>query len=278
VAAIGLTRCPSLIQIGAIRVEFAFETRIWRPFRKAIGLQIPAYSRSGDVQALCYLLLQRSGLIECEHLLLAGKALRTPLLLLSFAIWVAHPSELRQWQGCVRRMGIVRCGSAGLHLVRLLGKRLSSRLAYVDHLVQDLLDRGAQVLHEMEAVSNLDRVGRTLCGAFGKRASTITRDNRHTRMGLQPGREGRGTGIGKQLKWPPGTEVNQDGFEIQAFAIGPLVHAEERGRHRFSQSCAADQAQDGGWTHGHALALSDASGHCSADLEPEMALFGRHTD
>jgi hypothetical protein len=41
---------------------------------------------------------------------------------------------------------------------------------------------------------------------------------------------------------------------------------------------APNQAQDGGWADGHALALSDASDHGSADLEPELTLFSRQTN
>jgi hypothetical protein len=33
---------------------------------------------------------------------------------------------------------------------------------------------------------------------------------------------------------------------------------------------APNQAQDGGWADGHAVALSDASSHGCADLEPEL--------
>jgi hypothetical protein len=45
-----------------------------------------------------------------------------------------------------------------------------------------------------------------------------------------------------------------------------------------SQLRAPNQAQDGSWADGHALALSDASSHGSADLEPELALFSRQTN
>ena len=147
-------------------------------------------------------------------------------------------------------------------------------MSNIDHLIQDLLNGSAQVLHQMKAVGDLNRIRCALPGTFGKRASTVTRDDGDTRMGLQPGSEGRGTRIRKQLDWPMGTEVNQDGFEIQALAIGPLVHTEERGRRNFRQPRATHQAQDGGRTNRHALALSDASRHRSADLESELALFG----
>ena len=74
--------------------------------------------------------------------------------------------------------------------------------------------RGAQVLHQMEAVSDLNRIRRTLPGTFGKRASTVTCNDFHTGMRLQPGRQSHGTGIGKQLKRPIRAEIDQDGFEV----------------------------------------------------------------
>jgi hypothetical protein len=156
----------------------------------------------------------------------------------------------------------------------LLGERFRSCLPHIDHPIQDLLDGGTQVLHQMEAVGDLNRVGRTLGRAFGKRTSTVTRDDLYARMGLEPGCKRGGIGIRQQLKWPIGTEINQDGLEILAFAIRPFINTEKCGRRALGEKCAPNQAQDGGRADGHALALGDASGERASDLQPELALFG----
>jgi hypothetical protein len=102
--AIGLARCPSLTQIGVVRIQFALKARIRRPFRKARDLEIAADSRAGDLQALSNLLLQCPSLMEREHLLILCQTPLPPLLLHLLAIRVACALEIWQRQGCVRRV------------------------------------------------------------------------------------------------------------------------------------------------------------------------------
>src|SRR5689334_22222716 len=97
--------------------------------------------------------------------------------------------------------------------------------------------------HQMKAVSDLNRIWRSLPRTFSKRAGTVARDDLHTRMRLKPGGEGGGTGIGKQLEWAIRAEIDQDRFEIQAFAVGPFVYAKKRGRCPFSLARPTNQAQ-----------------------------------
>ena len=66
-------------------------------------------------------------------------------------------------------------------------------------------------MHQVEAVSALNRIRRTLPGTFGKRASTVTCIDLHTWMRLQPGRQSRGIGIRKQIKRSVCAEIDQDG-------------------------------------------------------------------
>jgi hypothetical protein len=73
--------------------------------------------------------------------------------------------------------------------------------------------------HQVKAVGDLNGVWGALRGAVGKRTSPITCDDLHARMSLQPGREGRGAGIGKQLERLVGAEIDQDSFEVKASAI-----------------------------------------------------------
>jgi hypothetical protein len=132
------------------------------------------------VEALGYLLLLHLFRMQREHLLIARETLRPPLLLHAWAIRVAYSPEIGQRHGCTSPRVVQYC-SAGLELDRLLGERLSRGLPRIDHLVQNLLQGGAQVLHQMEAVGHLDGISRSLCCAFGKRAGTVTRDDLHGR-------------------------------------------------------------------------------------------------
>ena len=98
-AAIGLTRCPSLTQVDTVWIEVALQAWIRRSFRKARGLELAADGRAGDVEALGNLLLQRACLMQRAYVLIAGETLRTPLLLHAYAIRVARPSQIRLRQG-----------------------------------------------------------------------------------------------------------------------------------------------------------------------------------
>ena len=62
--------------------------------------------------------------------------------------------------------------------------------------------------HQMEAVGDLNSIGRTLPRTFGKRAGSVTRDHLYTGMILQPACQGRRTRIRKQLKWAIGAKVD----------------------------------------------------------------------
>src|SRR5215216_5396453 len=101
-----------------------------------------------------------------------------------------------------------------MDLSGLLGERLCSCLPHIDHPLQALLDGGTQVWHQMQAVGDLNGVRRSLARALGKRTSPVTRNDLHPRMGLEPGRKPGGIRIRQQLKWPIGTEINQDSLEI----------------------------------------------------------------
>jgi hypothetical protein len=95
-----------------------------------------------------------------------------------------------------------------------LHDRLSSHLPNVGHLLQNFLNRGAQVLHQVAAVGDLNRIRRTLPSACGKRAGTVTSNDLHTWMRLQPGRQSCATGVRKQLKQSVCAEIDQAGFEV----------------------------------------------------------------
>ena len=124
-------------------------------------------------------------------------------------------------------------------------------------------------------LKSLNGIGCALPGGFGKRAGTVTRDDLDTRILLQPGSDGRRTRIGKHCTWPIGAQVDQDGFEVPAFGIGPFVDTKKRGRCAFSRARATNQAQDGRRADGHALALGGARSHLSAHVKPEVALLLR---
>jgi len=91
--------------------------------------------------------------------------------------------------------------------------------------IADGIERRTEILHEVKAIGNLDRLGRTLRRACGARPSPITSDDSHTGMGLKPAGK-RGGGIrGAHVNWTMRGPIDQDGVVVLAFALRPFVHA-----------------------------------------------------
>jgi hypothetical protein len=84
-------------------------------------------------------------------------------------------------------------------------------------------------------------------------------------MGLAPGRNRGGIRIRQPLQGPIGTEINQAGLDIPAFAIRPCIHTAKRGRRARGDRCAPNQAQEGGRADQHPLALGAACGDRATD-------------
>ena len=68
-----------------------------------------------------------------------------------------------------------------------------------------------QVVYEVEAVGDLDRVGRALPRAVAVRAAAIPADDLHPRVRREPRREGGRLAVGQQVDHAPPLQVDEDG-------------------------------------------------------------------
>jgi len=143
--------------------------------------------------------------------------------------------------------------------------------------IEDRFKRLTEILHQVKAIGNLDGFWGALRGAVGKRASPITCDDFYTRMLLKPGCESGSCILRQQINRTMCIQIDQDGFVVLAFALGPFVHAEGVWRWPFRQSSTPRQAQQRVGTDWHPLALGDPRAEFTADIQPEPALFVRQS-
>ena len=78
----------------------------------------------------------------------------------------------------------------------------------------------------MPSVSNLLSLWRSLPGTICKRASAISADNLHTRMGEQPLFEGLGFSIRQQVDGNPPFKVDEDRSIAPPAAKRKIIHAQ----------------------------------------------------
>jgi hypothetical protein len=98
--------------------------------------------------------------------------------------------------------------------------------------VQHLIESFGEVLQQVKAIGDLDRLGGTLPGPVRVCSGPIAGDHADAGMGLQPEGAGLGLTIGQKGERAPPLEVNQHGAIGLAFPVGPVVDAEHlRGSH-----------------------------------------------
>src|SRR4029079_11070841 len=72
-------------------------------------------------------------------------------------------------------------------------------------------------------------------------------------------------------------QINQDGFVVPAFAIGPFVHSEGVWRWSLRQSSTPRQTQQRVGTDWHPMALGDPRADLTSHIQPQLALFVRQS-
>jgi hypothetical protein len=94
-----------------------------------------------------------------------------------------------------------------------------------------------QVVPQVPAVGDLDRVRCCLPGGLGVGASAVPADDLGSRVVPQPGREGGGLPISQQIHRLVGGHVHQDGAVDMSAAQREVIHAQHRhaGRLRIGQ-------------------------------------------
>jgi len=87
------------------------------------------------------------------------------------------------------------------------------------------LERLREVVQQVPAVSDLDRLGRALPCAVGIHARAIAADDRHLRPAREPGRRAGRAPVGQQIKEAVLVQIDEDRAIALATAQGKLIHA-----------------------------------------------------
>ena len=95
--------------------------------------------------------------------------------------------------------------------------------------VKHLIEGFGEVLQQVKAIGDLDRVGGALPGPVRIGSGPIPGDHADAGMGLEPEGEGLGLPIGQEGQRSPPFEIDQHGPIGLALAIGPIVDAEHLG-------------------------------------------------
>ena len=90
-----------------------------------------------------------------------------------------------------------------------------------------LLGVFGQVVPQMPAVGDLDRLRGAVPGALGVGPGPVAADHLRTGMGLQPGLEGARFPAGQQVDRLPGGDVHQDGAVDMAALQGEIIDSED---------------------------------------------------
>jgi hypothetical protein len=96
----------------------------------------------------------------------------------------------------------------------------------------------------MPSVSNWLSLWRSLPGTICKRASAISADNLHTRMGQQPLFEGLGFSIRQQVDGNSPFKVDEDRSIASPSAKAKIVHAQHARRRHLALLLLANQPQE----------------------------------
>ncbi|HSH77737.1 MAG TPA: hypothetical protein VLA19_04300 [Herpetosiphonaceae bacterium] len=108
----------------------------------------------------------------------------------------------------------------------------------------------------MPSVEHLKGLRRSVASAARILVCSITGDNLHAGVLLQPRCEGNSTALRQEVHRMMLVAVDQDGSVGAALAEGKIVDGEDTGRRGRRDGDRAGEAQQGVWTSGHGLALA----------------------
>src|SRR4051794_671175 len=126
----------------------------------------------------------------------------------------------------------------------------------------------------MEAVGDLDRLGRAFADAVGIGAGAVTSDDLDTRVGLEPSLQGFGLPVGQQLEGAWLFQVADDRAVMLTTAERPVIDANHpRCPGRF-QVDGPDQAQQGGGAERHGEPTGQPRPLFAAECQTESPVEG----
>jgi hypothetical protein len=137
-------------------------------------------------------------------------------------------------------------------------------------------DRGtegiAEIAQEMPAVGNLDSGRRPVSDGAAEDAGAITRNDLHTRMLFEPGRDSRGVAVRQQVDDLLALQVAQNGAVGQATPLRIFIYADNARLGRRRQLRSANKAKQRRTADRHAEAISKAGACRTTQRQAKMAL------
>jgi hypothetical protein len=220
---VGDALVPPLVDPGLERVEFAVPAGGFDQQLVYVGLAgEPAYGVAVQAERAADGVLGVPGGEQCPDggVPFAGPRHQGPLA----AAHIAQPVRLsgRRGRSRGRCPGRVRPGrlAAGIP-----GLRVFFEAAAVRYYC--LLGVLGQVVPQVPAVSDLDRVRCAVPGAFGVIPGPVPADHLRARMRRQPGLQGAGFPVRQQVDRPPGADVHQDGPVDLPAPQGEIIDPED---------------------------------------------------
>jgi len=124
--------------------------------------------------------------------------------------------------------------------------------------VKYLVESFGEVLHQVQAVRDLDRVGGALPGSVRIGSGPIPSDHTDAGMGLSPQSHGLGLTIGPEGERSTPLEINHDGPIGPTVPHGPVVDTKHLGCRNIGEGQTTQQAQEGVTTDAQAQATAQA--------------------
>jgi len=124
--------------------------------------------------------------------------------------------------------------------------------------LDDALNSFDQNVVEMPTVRYLPGVWRTERGATGIDVATVSADDLHTGVILQPYCPAFGGAVGQQVDGAMTLQVNDQGAVTFALAVSPVVHANHTRRCACWHTGAAQQSQKRVWAGPHPQRISQS--------------------
>ena len=196
------------------RVELAGLWALGGPLRELAGSHKAAYGRSAELKPGRYRAYTDALGVEFPHLRVPCLEAVTSLLTLVYSLirWRRSFCGVSRWfriTWCCRRWGDHLLGKKHRWWIGRWGLWSGGCHQRILLSIKQALQHFTYVLEQMEAVSNLERIGRTTTGAFGIVDRAVTGDHIDAWLILQPLRDHLGGAILDQIYGLMGFQVDQ---------------------------------------------------------------------
>jgi len=139
--------------------------------------------------------------------------------------------------------------------------------------LQQPLHRFTKIGYKMKPIGNLDSLRRASRRTVSIVQCAIARDDLHSGMRLQPGRERLSRPIAKHLDGLVTFQIDEEGSVRLTFTNGKIVHTDDLWLRVFKHGHTASKAEEGARTDEHALASRRARTGFTALVKSDVLLF-----